>query len=437
MRKNVREFQAAEGGAALLIFALTLFVVIGSVAFAFDVSRFFAAKSRLSIASEMAIVAAAQNFQFLTTAELNQLAADVMQANFQGAHILTYSDDAIAAPAVHLVTDGETGEITLTASAEIPTTLLRALNFFDNVTVESKISAFQQKPEAEVAFVFEASEAFEAAGRLAEVTAAANAFITALEAEATDAQGINWALVPVGNEIVNIAPHDDWVEAGSWPVNIPPDVAGTTEWAGDLAEDRWCVAPRAGIAGEGDTPPGTVAFPLVLTLDSEIDAATGLPHYTNITTADCQEERIMGLSDSLPIATALASLGGNGGAAYGRGMLWAERILSPLWQGLWNDNASMPVAYEDATTEKIAILVVGSSAADAVEDTRLASSCARMKQNNITLYVIDYLAPAATTSLLQACATTAGHYFRVADMVGLQSAFFSIAKFMTVVRFGS
>jgi Flp pilus assembly protein TadG len=437
MLRNIREFRAAEEGAALLIFALTLFVVIGSVAFAIDVSRFFAAKSRLSIASEMTVVAAAQNFQFLTTAELNQLAADVMQANFHTAHMLTYSDDAIAAPAVNLVTDGETGEITLTASAEIPTTLLRTLNFFDNVTVESKVSAFQQKPEAEVALVIDSSEVFETAGRLAEITVAANVFIAALEAEATQAQGISWALIPVGNEIVNVAPYDNWVEAGSWPTNIPPDVPGTTEWGGDLAEERWCVAPRAGVAGEDDTPPGTVAFPLVLTLDSQIDAATGLPHYSNITTADCREERIIGLTSSLPISTALASLGGNGGAAYGRSMLWAERILSPLWQGLWNGNASMPAAYEDETTEKIAILVVGSSAADVAEDTRLSSSCARMKQNNITLYVIDYLAPAATTSLLQVCATTAGHYFRVTDMVNLQSAFFSIAKFMTVVRFGS
>jgi hypothetical protein len=435
MFTRIRQFHRAEEGAALLIFALTVFIVIGAVAFAIDISRFFAAQSRLSIATERAVVAAAQNFRFLDTAELNMLTTEILRANFHSAHLLTYSEDAIAPPTAQLLTSPETGEVTLTSSVTIPTTLLRMLNFLDPVTVERKITAVQLKPEAEVTLVIEASDAFDAAGRLAEVTTAAEGFIAALEAEVTQVGGIKWALVPFGNEIVNIAPHNDWVEGGSWPISLPPLIAGLTEWAGDLAEDRWCVSPRNGSAGTDATPPATVAFPLVLTLGLEIDGATGLPLFTNITTADCRTERILGLGDPAAVSSALAALRGNGGAAYGRAMIWAERTLSPLWQGLWDGDSSRPSAYEEDSVQKVALLVVGSEAGDPAEQTRLAEACARMKQNGIILYVIDYLAPAATSPAMQACATSQGHYFRVTDDASLRTAFFAIAKFMTVVRF--
>lgn len=434
MQRKIRDFHAAEEGAALLIFALAIFIVIGGVAFAIDVSRFFAAKSRLGIASEMAVLAAAQNFRFLSTAELSQLATEMLQANFHGAHLLTFSDEILAPPSVNLLTDAETGEVTLRASAIIPTMLLRALNFLDPVTVASEITVVQQKPEAEITLVIEASEIFETAGRLAEVRAAAQGLITALEAETTQEEGIKWSLVPFGNNIVNVAPHKGWVAAGMWPLNIPPLVPGTTEWVGDLAEDRWCIAPRLGSTGEDDTPPATTDFPLVLTLGAEIDAETGLPHFTNVTTADCREGRIVGLTDSLMLSTALASVRGNGGTAYGRAMLWAERTVSPLWQGVWNGDAARPVAYDDEAVEKVTILVVGSDAEDVAEDARLSSTCTRMKQNDIALYVIDYLAPTGTSTRLEACASTTGHYFRVTDEPSLRSAFFAIAKFMTVIR---
>lgn len=435
MLEKLRKFHAEEKGTALLVFALALFIVIGGVAFAIDVSRFFAAKSRLGIASEMAVVTAAQNFRFLSASELDQLTTEVVRTNFHGANLLTYSGDTVAPPSVNLATNAATGEVTLGTSVEIPTTLLRALNFFDDVTVSTEITAVQEMPEAEVVLVIDASEIMDSAGRLGDVTTAASAFVASLEAEVAQAQGISWALVPVGNAIVNVAPYNGWVEEGAWPENLPPEGPGTTEWSGELAEDRWCVAQRTGAAGETDTPSGTTAFPLILTLDSEIDPETGQPHYRNITTADCRPERIRGLADSLSMTAALGTLGGHGGTAYGRGMVWAERVLSPLWQGAWSADSSFPVAYEDSGVEKIAILVVGSSAGDAGEDNLLSNSCARMKQNNITLYVIDYLAPEATSTLLRLCATSSGHYFRVTEVTSLRGAFFAIAKFSTVVRF--
>ncbi|MEX1035667.1 MAG: TadE/TadG family type IV pilus assembly protein [Sneathiella sp.] len=428
-------FRQSEEGAALLIFTLALFIVIGGIAFAIDVSRFFAAKSRLALATEMASVAAAKNLHFLEASALAQLTTDVVRANFGGGNLLSYESDAPALPMVSLTPDMESGEVTVESSVTVPTTLLRALNFLDDVTVSARITARQEMPEAELVLILEASDAIENSGRLAEVRAAATTFISAMEAQVPQTDGIRWGLVPFGNAMVNIAPHSDWTATGSWPMSLPPLIPGTTEWIGPLAEDRWCVAPRAGAPGEDDTPPGIAPFPLVLSLSSEIDVLTGLPHFTNITTDECRPERVLPLGEAAALLTGINTLGGNGDAAYGRATLWAERLLSPQWQGLWTGDNTIPAAYDDTAIEKIALLLVSSAASDMTENTRLADTCARMKENGIRLYIIDYLAPETTSSILQSCASTTGHYFAVTDATGLSNAVLSIARFLTIVRF--
>lgn len=432
---HIRNFQRAEEGTVLLIFALALFIVIGGIAFTLDMSRFLAVKSRLAIASEMAAVAAAKNLRFLEVAEVQQLAIETVQANFRNVNLLGYAGETTPPPVVLVTPDLASGEVTVSAQATVTTTLLRALYFFDDVTVAVAVTARQDRPEAEIALVIEASDAFAASGALTEVTSAARDVIAALEAETATGEAISWALVPFGNALVNVAPHKEWVTPGLWPPSLPPDIPGTTAWTGDLAEDRWCVAPRAGASGEEATPPTGAPFPLALTLDSEIDAATGLPHFTNVTTADCRAEPILSLGAAAAVSAELSLLGGNGDAAYGRAMLWAERLLSPLWQGIWNADPAHPAAYDAVDISKVAVLIAGSAATDTTENARLASACTRMKGNGITIYVIDYLAPEPAATVFAACATTAGHYFRVSDAASLRTAAFSIAKFLTVVRF--
>ncbi|MCF8468786.1 MAG: hypothetical protein K9G33_15405 [Sneathiella sp.] len=436
MVRSLQRFRSAEEGAAVLIFALGLFIVIGGMAFAIDVSRIYAVKSRLSVATEAAAVAAATNLHFLDGDALGQLATQTLNANFGQMNLLAFKGDTVAQPVVTVTPDVSNGEVTVSAEGQVTTTLLRMLNFFDDVTVTEAVTARQQMPETELALVLDASAASKASGRLEPIKAAAQTFIAALELEVRQASGVKWALVPFGNSLVNVAPHQDWVEAASWPVNLPPDVPGTTSWTGDLAEDRWCVGARSGAAGSSDAPPASDLFPLVLEISSENDPVTGLPHFTNVTTPDCRNERIQPLTSStVEISTEVAALTGVGDTASGRAMLWAERVLSPLWQGVWDGDAGSPVAYNDPTLGKTAVLVVASDNAEAGEDTILGDTCARMTSNGITLYAIDYLTSSATADIVKACASSAGHYFRVTSDTELIDAFFSIAKFLTVVQF--
>src|SRR5690606_40782706 len=55
---------------------------------------------------------------------------------------------------------------------------------------------------------------------------------------------------------------------------------------------------------------------------------TGLPHFENVTTTYCRAEALLPLGPAAALTDALATLGGNGEAAVGRAMLWAERLRS-------------------------------------------------------------------------------------------------------------
>lgn len=433
---QARRLHRAEAGAAALIFSLAMFIVIGGMAFTIDVSRIYAVKARLSIAVEMAATAAATNLHFLPEDDLGGLAAETVNATFRQMNLLAYVGSSPAPPTVSIITDILTGRVTVTAEAAVSTTLMRTVSFFDDVTVSKSITAEQTMPEAELALVLDASASMESFGKLEDVKSASRDFIARLGSEARRDIGATLALAPVGNGLVNIAPHKDWVATGSWPVNIPPRVPGVAAWTGELADQRWCVDSRAGAAGVDDTPPDQVKFPLVLGLSSVLDPLLGLPLFTVTTTDDCRNDRILPLNPSFAdIDAEISSLSGVGETALGRGMLWAERLLSPRWQALWDGNAASPVAYYDPAVEKIAILVAGTGNSDEAEDLLFSDVCTRLKTNGVTLYVIDYLAPTSFAPGLQECATSAGHYFDVSSATELSEAFISIAKFISVVRF--
>lgn len=428
----IRRFARDDAGAAFLIFALGIFLTLGAIALAFDLSRFFLAKTRLSFAIEIAAVAAAKSLPFADDAALATFAREMTRVNFASTDWLGFESDA--APVVTLATNRGEGTVTVAGQAAIPTLLLGALQF-PEVTIGASVSARAEQPALELALVIEASAALAANGRLEKITEAAAGLIGALDAAFTAGGGAQYALVPFGNALVNVAPRSDWVAAGLWPENLPPEIPGTTGWSGDLAADRWCVGIRPGAAGEAATSPDLAPFPLVLTLTSEINPETGLAHFENITTSECRVEPLLPLGSAGPVASALASLTGTGDAAPGRAMLWAERLLSPDWRGFWKAGSSSPADYDDATRSKAVLLIAGSDVVDTAEIARLIDVCARLRGNNVALYIVDYLAPESVSSALQLCAGPPMHYFRAEDEAALQDALVSLAGFLIKVRF--
>lgn len=127
---------------------------------------------------------------------------------------------------------------------------------------------------------------------------------------------------------------------------------------------------------------------------------------------------------------------GSGDVYAGRAMVWAERILSPAWQPFWQTTIGTPSGYENEAFKKVVIFIVGSAnTSPETEDGLFIDVCDRLKTNGAAIYVIDYLAPRSFTELLEDCAMTKGHYFRVENDANVSEALFAIAKFLTVVRF--
>ncbi|TNE38603.1 MAG: hypothetical protein EP348_04675 [Alphaproteobacteria bacterium] len=432
-----RQLLKDEGGTALVIFSLTLFLLIGGAALAVDTARLTTSRARLTLATEQATAGAARNLQFMEAASLQSLAESLFTRIYGTGTLFTYAGSNPAAPTITVTPDAESGEVTVTATAAVPTTLMRAFNFFDDITISTSLTAHQVMPNMELIIATEATEALEMDGRLAAIKAAVLRLIGHLKAVKRVDAGLRFAALPFGNSLVNVAPHRDWVTTGSWPTEVPPLVPGLTAWTGDLDDQRWCVDVRSGAAGSDDSPPGDAPFPLILETSSILDIPSGLPLFSVTTTADCRSERLLPLDpDPAAFEAEFGSLTGNGTAAAGRALLWAERLLSPRWQGLWSADATSPVAWGNDTTRKAVLLIAGSdNAGGAAEDDLFTATCARLKTNGVTVFAINYLAPAGTSARMEACASSKGHYFRIESATDLSEALTLIGKSLVRVRF--
>jgi len=425
----------SEDGAASVIFGLALVIIIGSMALMVDVTRVFVAKSHLANFSESAALAVARNLNFLTEEELEDLATTMTASTVPNSSIFMFNSQSVTTTTV-LSTELSSGLVSVTIEATVPTTLLQVFDFADEMTIAETVTAFQYAPEAEIVFVLESSSEMEQSGKLVIASTAVNEFISVFDNHRVSDTGIVFGFIPFGSELVNVAPHTDWLEEGLWPTDVPPNVSGTSDWVGELAEDRWCVLTRSGDAGTLDVTPAHTRFPLVLEiLKTEIEG--DVAHYSNITSTDCRSEPIISLTENTEIILQLtSSLAGNGEAYSGRAMIWAERMLSPDWQPYWQTTEGPPTEYDDEDIQKVVILVTGSAnTAPDTENSLFSEACDRMKSNDVTVYVVDFLAPDSIAEILTNCATSKGHYFRAENEASVSEALYAIAKFLTVVKF--
>lgn len=433
--RSVQRLWGSAGGAASVIFSLSLVILIGSMALMIDVARVFAAKSHLANLSEATALTVARNLNFLTREELEDLVSIMTSSALRNSSVFTFNGQPFATTTI-VDTEPLSGRASVTINATVPTTILRLLNFTADMKITTTVTAYQFAPDAEIVIVLEGSNEMEQSGKLIEARVAVNEFIAVFDNHRIKDTGAVFGFLPFGSELVNIAPHTDWLEEGAWPIEIPPKVPGTTDWVGDLADDRWCTTKRSGVAGTVDLTPVQARFLLVLEI-SKTETSEGVPHYTNITSANCRPEQIAPIAEnSETIGEAVSSLRANGDVYIGRAMIWSERLLSPDWQPFWKTPIGRPTEYDDETIQKVIILVVGS--ANTTPDTEnilFSETCDRLKSNNVTVYVVDFLAPESVTSLLTNCATTKGHYFRAENDASVSEALYAIAKFLTVVRF--
>ncbi|MEH6475784.1 MAG: hypothetical protein V7727_08840 [Sneathiella sp.] len=428
-------FWVSETGAATVIFGLALVILIGSFALMIDVARVFAVKSHLATIGESTALAVARNLNFLTAEQLEEFAIDIVSSASRNTSVFTHNDRAFSTT-TSVITGLTKGQARIIIRTKVPTTLLRFFNLFDDINVSQTVTAYQYAPNAEIVIVLESSKEMERSGKLANTRDAVKDFVTVFDGHRKADSGVTFGFIPFGNDLVNVAPHTEWLEGGVWPVEIPPKVPGTTDWIGDLADDRWCVLKRPSTAGILNLTPGQSVFSLELDI-LKTEGGGGIAHYTNVTSTDCRAEPIVPLTkNTATISQSILSLVGSGDVYAGRAMVWAERILSPAWQPFWQTTIGTPSGHENEVFKNVVIFIAGSAnTSPETEDGLFIDVCDRLKTNGAAIYVIDYLAPRSFTDLLADCATTKGHYFRVENDTSVSEALYAIAKFLTVVRF--
>ncbi|USG63045.1 Tad domain-containing protein [Sneathiella marina] len=423
----------SETGAISVIFGLSLAILIGTMALMIDVARVFTVKSHLVNFSESTALAVARNLNFLADGEIDDFATDIASSMARNTSVFTFGGGPFATTTTVVTASGKAS---VTIKTAVPTTLLRFFSLSDDINVSQTVTAYQYAPDAEIAIVLESSQEMQQSGKMNTARAAVKEFIGIFAGHSKLKSGATFGFIPFGSKLMNVAPHTEWLEAGSWPTEIPPNVPGTTGWNGDLADDRWCILRRSGVAGQSDLTPAQSPFQLELDIQKQEEGG-GIPHYANITSSDCRHEPIFPIADNTNILIqSVSSLSGNGGVYAGWAMVWAERLLSPLWQSFWQTRTGTPASYENEAIQKVVILIVGSSNTEpGTEDILFQNVCDRLKSKGVTIYVVDYLAPESISGLLTGCATTTGHYFRADNDKNVSEALYAIAKFLTVVRF--
>ncbi|KDM90066.1 vWA domain-containing protein [Photobacterium galatheae] len=92
------------------------------------------------------------------------------------------------------------------------------------------------------------------------------------------------------------------------------------------------------------------------------------------------------------------------------GVLWAWRLLSPLWRGLWRDElADLPRDYDAPNTIKVMVLLSDGEHKEnpAVRDKKQVALCREMKKQGIQVFSIGY---GNNAQIVRQCAGPDGYY---------------------------
>lgn len=430
-------------GSATPVLLFGLMAALGIAALVTEVSRLFVLHGKLRSTTEMVAMTVAKNLYFLQEGELASLGQTVLTANLSGERSSFARSEFLTELSLNMMVDPSSGRIDIETRATAPTFFLNAFGLLEDKILSASVSVRTTMPEMQLVLVLDSSHQTEILGKLDEIKTTAVNFIEMVELYQMERGPVKFALVPYGGPYVNVAPHKEWVEAADWPVRVPPFAPGTKSWEGPLEEERWCVAPRPGAAGETDIPPDQVKFPLVLDILIDFDTGTILPHYFVATTTECRSVRVQPLAGGAAhISPDIFALQGVGDFQPGRGMIWAERVLSEAWQSSWQTSDAPPPQSQQADgalrDEKVVVLVAGSDTGDhEYQAGLLTGACDRLKANDVKIFVVEFQPYSVMTDPLRRCATSPGYYFAATSGAALQEVFWLITRFLAVVKASS
>jgi Flp pilus assembly protein TadG len=396
-----------RGGVAILVGLVAVPMALAT-GVAVDASRLYLVRARLAEAVDAAALAAVQAADD-TSRESD--AERMFRANFPQ----DYMDASAGSP--NVTYDGTTGRVTVTASADVPTTLMR-LARVESVTVGARASAERRTKPLELALVLDTTGAMKP--NLTALKKAAQDLVFLLLGPHAETDNVSIALIPFNARVDIGASRSDWL-ASSAPAN----------WNG-------CVEARAGLHGLDDAPPADGRWEPTPKKYSYTDGNQQREAET-----PCPPIPIQALSEKKADALhGISALTVNGTRRLDMGARWGWRTLSPQWRGLWG-GFSLPRNLDDDVIKAMVMVTGGGNevntdydevASNAVADENFRSVCSAMRNEGYVIYMIGFQTPVTTRTLLQECAGSATHYFESPTQEHLVQAFHQIAARLTVLR---
>ncbi len=435
-------FARESRGGTAMIFALSLIPIALAAGASIDMGRAYVVRARLSYALDSAGLAVG-SAPTTDTAELQTILEDYFSAN--------YPEERLGVPATPVMTiDGNT--IHLTATAELPTTLMNIVGIHV-LQVSASSSIIKTTKGIEVAMVLDITGSM-AGSKIAALISASHAFVDILFGDAETNEKLKIGIVPF-NTAVNLGTGMGSYVKDTVAARFSPDT-----WMG-------CVEARP---GGHDTTDEYVASDAAN--NGRWRAYAWPPHFTQnnwppvTATAgpnkNCPVAEVLAMTSSkTPLHNRINQLAPRGSTHVNIGAVWGWRLLSPA------EPYTEGVAYGDQEFGKVAIIMTdGENVISATTgtyssygtpaeataklagcttvacksaelDDRLIEVCDEMKNLGIVVYTVGFdLAGSAALPLLEACATSAAHFFNSPSNGDLVQAFTTIGNELINLRIG-
>lgn len=437
-----------QKGSVLVTVAFAMIAMAGATGLAVDIGRAQLAQAKLSSALDAAGLAAGSN---LNTQDAEAEVNKYLDANFGDYMSTTLTNVTVNVNESNTV-------ISLSADGYINTTFM---NYF----------GYENVPINATAEITRATTGLEVVLALDNTGSMGNSGIAALKTASTDLVNILFGDGTASNLYVGLVPFAQAVNVGSdktsW-VNAGSFNWGTTTWGG-------CVDARHTGRDQTDDPPSSEMLNKYYWPDdgnndwASCRTRRGVTTCTyNITSSQgpnkgCSQRLLEMTSDQSAVLAAIDTMNDDGYTHINLGAVWAWRMLSPRWRGLWGgemDTEGLPLDYNTPKMNKAVVLMTdgtntmnnsvrtaywypsdarlgttSTSAAATELDRRTRVVCDAMKANNIIIYTVGFNNPGASSeALLEYCASQPEFYFDSPTSADLAAAFRTIGDSLSNLR---
>lgn len=411
-RADWRALARDRRGSITILFALSIFVVIGTVGLAIDTARAYSVASRISAALDAAALAAGKMLddEDATDEEIAAKAALFFRIHMEN---IPVTGVTLSTPVTTV--DRTDGVVQVAANVSVATTFAQVARF----------PAFNFDRQAAIRYSMrhiDLGVALDITGSMCMPCSK----IDALKDAARDLVDIMITpQTPYGSVRIALAPYSSALNAGGYAAAV----------SGGASTDG-CVVERSGPNNDANVPP------------SGGDALGTSSRGLNLR-YDCPNAAIVPLTaDRVVLRDSITALRTGGWTAGHIGVGWSWYLISRPWAHLFPpDNKPRPPSRK--VTKAVLLMTDGEfntsylpGAGRNSADPDLADSsghqshrlCEAMKSDGVIVFTVAFDAPREAEDLLRRCATSASHAYSAASPDALREAFRQIATRLSALR---